>query len=293
MPAHHQDPGDGSPTANHTDVVRTAAQVRQALMGRWPVTEYLHIAEAPMRSDRGGRKLDVVVVSLWASRGLQLDGVEIKVSMSDWKRELDNPDKADWWWRHVHRFWIAAPADVAKKIKPQLPPNWGLLSVSDTGVRALVTPEPNRKPEPFTWGETVGLLRASADFGVAASQREYDRGRDDQRKMMEAAAERNGGVDPAAGRKLAHVAAELERLRSQVAAFEETSGLTITNGWGALDAQRIGSLVKLVRSAILQGPDVIAGRVAHQAEQARGIADVLDKLGGALAGAFEAEGAAR
>ena len=62
-------------------------------------------------------------------------------------------------------------------------------------------------------GETVGLLRASADFGVVASQREYDRGRDDQRKAMEAAAERNGGVDLAAGRKLAHVTDRLRAFR--------------------------------------------------------------------------------
>ncbi len=128
----------------------SSQDIRDALHGRWPDNQYIHIDEAPINSDRGGRKLDVLVVSLWRSRHYQLEGIEIKVSMADFRTEMKDSTKADWWWHHVHRFWIAAPAEIAKKIKPELPPTWGLLSVSGNGVRALVTPE-IRTPEPIPW----------------------------------------------------------------------------------------------------------------------------------------------
>ena len=38
---------------------------------------------------------DAVIMSLWPSRGLELHGVEIKVSRADWKREAADPAKAE------------------------------------------------------------------------------------------------------------------------------------------------------------------------------------------------------
>lgn len=243
----------------------TAADVREALLGRWAPAEYLSIYEAPQDSGRQGRKLDVVVVSLWESRGLELDGVEIKVSMSDWKRELDNPDKADWWWKRVHRFWIAAPAEVAKKIKPQLPTNWGLLSVGANGVRVAVQPTPNRTPEPLAWGTTVGLLRATADCGVnvlaRAEQIGYDRGY----KVGEANAARHSGDE--------HLRHRLQELTDTVAEFEKASGLKIT-GWQG--GERIGQLVAMVQAA-KRSPDI----TMRQADV------LLDQLANITAGATE------
>lgn len=264
----------------------TASEVKEALTGRWPASEYLSIYEAPQSSDRQGRRLDVVVVSLWRSRGLQMDGVEIKVSMSDWKRELDEPAKADWWHQRVHRFWIAAPAEVAKKIKPQLPVNWGLLSVTASGVRVSVTPEPNRSPVPLTWPETVGLLRATADCGVNVLARQYEKGVADglERGRKEAA---NGTVDGQERRRADLAVADLEAFRAAVREFEEASGIKLDR-WGRQNA-RLGRLVKLVNEAILQGPETIADRLAGQAEQLRSIADVTDRLHGALGSAFAEE----
>lgn len=65
----------------------TAADIRERLTGRWPDDQYLHVYEAPMNSMRQGTKIDVLVLSLWASKGYTLDAVEIKVSYSDWCKE--------------------------------------------------------------------------------------------------------------------------------------------------------------------------------------------------------------
>lgn len=44
-----------------------------------------------------GRKrfADALVLSCWPSRGINLSGIEVKVSRSDWRRELDIPEKAE------------------------------------------------------------------------------------------------------------------------------------------------------------------------------------------------------
>ena len=263
----------------------TSGDVKEALLRRWPPDQFLSIYEAPEQSDPSGTKLDLVVVSLWKSRGLTCDGVEIKVSMSDWKRELDNPAKADWWHAHVARFWIAAPADVAKKIKPQLPPNWGLLSCTADGVRALVHPDVNRERVPFSWSTTVGLLRAAADCGLGVLQREYGRGLTDGARQAEAQIDRSSspaGVD----KRIERLQAELDRERERIAAFERASGLRLdpyVHGAG-----RMGALVGLVSAAILQGPDIILDRLDRQIEQVHSVADVTAKVRDGLAAAFAA-----
>lgn len=275
----------------------TSTDVMEALVKRWPPAEYVHIPEAPMSSDRQGRKLDLVVVSMWKSRGLALDGVEIKVSMSDWKRELEGytdgsgkfhggPDKAEWWWHHVNRFWIAAPAEIAKKIKPQLPPTWGLLSVNDGGTaRVLVAAPVNRKREDFTWGETVGLLRALNGTSTNMLHREFQRGRSEGYEEAQKALS-NGRADRAAESRLTYANQRADQLQEAIKAFEETSGIKISQY--PHEAGNIGSIVALVREAIIQGPNVVDSRLAAQAEQMRAIADQVDKVRGALSGAVDA-----
>ena len=220
----------------------TAAEVRAALTRRWPDSEYLTIAEAPQDSSRQERKLDALVVSLWKSRGHELDGVEIKVSMGDWRRELADASKADWWWKHVHRFWLAVPADLAPKIRDDLPGTWGLLACSAEKAPKVVVKAPRRAPEPLPWGTTVGLLRAAADSGIQALHRAEERGRSRGFEEGKRAAEKTAGV----GGNYAQQ--ELERLREQIREFSEASGIDISNRW--LDGDRLGRTVALLQKEL-------------------------------------------
>jgi hypothetical protein len=72
-----------------------------------------------------GRRCDLLRIGLWPSRGLGIDVHELKVSRSDWLRELDDPGKADAWWEYSSRFWIVAPP---RMIRPEeMPRGWGLM----------------------------------------------------------------------------------------------------------------------------------------------------------------------
>ncbi|WP_405149472.1 hypothetical protein OG589_14640 [Sphaerisporangium sp. NBC_01403] len=92
------------------------------------------------------RRCDLLRVGLWPSRGLGIDVHELKTSRSDWLRELNDPAKADAWWKHSSRFWVVAPPGL---IDPrEMPPGWGLMVPPSNGRRfKVVVKAETRTPE--------------------------------------------------------------------------------------------------------------------------------------------------
>jgi len=71
------------------------------------------------------RTVDAIAMSLYPSRGLYLNGFEIKVRRSDWLNELKNPEKAEAIAQFCDFFWIVAPKEIVKV--EEVPHNWGLM----------------------------------------------------------------------------------------------------------------------------------------------------------------------
>ncbi len=62
-------------------------------------------------------------MNLYPSRGLEINGFEVKGSRQDWIKELKSPEKSAPVQRFCDRWWIVAPAGI---IQPgELPPTWG------------------------------------------------------------------------------------------------------------------------------------------------------------------------
>jgi len=70
-----------------------------------------------------GHHIDVAVFDLWPSKGLLRSAFEIKVSRSDFIRELQHPNKYKWVLECFHEFWFVAPKDVIQV--DELPVNVG------------------------------------------------------------------------------------------------------------------------------------------------------------------------
>lgn len=104
----------------------TANDIRLAMRKRWTAPEWAIMWEVGEGTgSRSGRFADAVMMSLWPSRGLELHGVEIKVSRSDWKREAADPSKAEAVARYCDRWWIHTAPGVVDDLS-DLPPAWGL-----------------------------------------------------------------------------------------------------------------------------------------------------------------------
>ena len=129
------------------------------------------------------RHIDAIAMNMYPSRGLELHGIEIKVSKSDLKRELSNPDKAEKIAAHVDRWWIAAPAEICTAV--ELPITWGLLSAKDGKLRVSkqATPLHNEKPD-LTRGFLAAMLRAAHKASDAAINAEVKKRMQPEREKL-------------------------------------------------------------------------------------------------------------
>jgi hypothetical protein len=124
------------------------------------------------------RRVDALYIGFTQSRGNLLDGHELKVSRSDWLHELDQFNKADWWFSHTHRWWLVVP-DLSVAKAEELPAGWGLMVVSprtktrlDVHVKAEV-----RSPE-ITMGLLLEITKKLDRMRSDAHQQELrDRGK--------------------------------------------------------------------------------------------------------------------
>jgi hypothetical protein len=123
------------------------------------------------------RTADFVAMDLWPSKGLALHGHEIKVSRSDWLRELKEPEKAAEFIPYVNHWWVVVH-DAAIVKAGELPEDWGLLAMRGVSL-AVVKAAPRREALPLTATRLAGLLRAvsqtSANYARLEAEREAER----------------------------------------------------------------------------------------------------------------------
>lgn len=133
----------------------------------------------------GGRRCDLIRVGMWRSRGTGIDGHEIKVSRSDWLRELDDPAKAEAWWPYVSRWWVVAPPGIVAD--GELPDGWGLMELPARGRRFKVRAPAATKEPRLTVGLMVELMRRADNARLAELDQLRQRHRGDLLKQRDQA----------------------------------------------------------------------------------------------------------
>lgn len=115
---------------NHGRFAVNAKDIKQLLYNRYSKGDAQAIAfEVAYGTGRhANRHVDAIVMDLWPSRGLTLHAMEIKVSKSDLKRELENGSKAEEVAQHCDLFSIVAPLGITKVTL--LPAAWGLIEIT-------------------------------------------------------------------------------------------------------------------------------------------------------------------
>lgn len=119
------------------------------------------------------RTADFVAMDLWPSKGLLLHGHEVKVSRSDWLRELKEPEKAAEFMPYMNCWWLVA-SDPRIVRTGELPDDWGLL-VMHGGLLVVRKPAPKREAKPLTRSRLAALLRAVAQTAEYRGRRQAER----------------------------------------------------------------------------------------------------------------------
>lgn len=155
-----------SETLWDTSVVHTERSMLDALQSRYSVRSqglYRYVTAEHVRSHCGfdaRRVCDFMAQDLWAMKGLPLHGHEVKVSRSDWLRELADPTKAEEFRRYCDRWWLVVPDRTI--VRDDLPDGWGLMALDDVGKLRVYRSAPKLDPEPRTVTFQASLMRAVA-----------------------------------------------------------------------------------------------------------------------------------
>lgn len=102
-----------------------AATMRNLLRDKFSDTRRYALAEEV--GDRTGyqnRRLDMVVVDVFRSNGYSIEGIEIKVSKADLRRELQDSSKHNVFFDDLDYYSLAAPSDIIDK--DLIPKHWGI-----------------------------------------------------------------------------------------------------------------------------------------------------------------------
>lgn len=182
--------------------------VWDGLRARFPAPEYAYFPE--LRNGTGfsrrvTRSADAVAFSLWPSRGLELHGIEVKVSRSDWLREKKDPAKAEEIGRFCHRWWLATGPKVVLDVG-EIPDAWGWLELDGKKLK-------QRKEAPRREAQPLDLPMLASMFRNIHEQ---------QSDLVRAEANRKWAADRQAD--VERTKATLDQLGERVAKAEEQRG---------------------------------------------------------------------
>jgi hypothetical protein len=209
-----------------------------------------------------GRQMDAMAMSLWPSRGMEVHGFELKVSRSDWLRELKQPEKAEAFHQFVDRWWVVADKDVVNVA--ELPKGWGLLVAKETEVRQCVQAV-LQKAKPLTRTFVASVLRNLTKNYVPAMFVEQKVAAGISKAVEDRRDSNEWGLKSALEKNVEMV--------NTIKEFEAASGLRINN-W---NAGNLGAAVKIVME---HSPRKILDELDWFAKRAAVLAESIEKVRG-------------
>lgn len=245
----------------------TSSDIRAGMAKRWSEPEWAIMWEVGEGTGQmRGRSADAVMMSLWPSRGLELHGVEIKVSRSDWKREAADPSKAEAVAKYCDRWWIHTPPGIVDDLS-DLPPAWGLREFDGKAwqtIREAEKTDAAQVTRPFLAamlrradGAMKALMNDAMSEAREASYAEAEKMRAGIRKQIEEGVKRRTEV--------------LDKSSKAVAEFEAAFGKGSASSWGT-NAPEWGRAARALADCGKTGFGPLADRLRKAADEVEAIA---------------------
>lgn len=216
----------------------TSAHIRALLRTRYQHPEWALCFEvANTTGAYAKRYADGVAMNLFPSRGLAIHGFEIKVSKSDFKNEIANPEKSEAVQQYCDHWWIVAPASAVDE--SLLPTTWGWLRVD--GERLVAAKNaPKLDAKPMTRAFMAAMVRRSNEADAADVEaivrKRVQAERENDRKVIDREVE-------ARTRGAADALKKIEELKAKIG----------NDRWDSLEAEDVAAAVKFVRACGVSG----------------------------------------
>ncbi len=203
------------------------------------------------------RHADAVAMGVWPSRGYDIVGIEVKVSRTDWLKELANPAKAEAVCRYCDLWWLVV-SDKSIVKAGELPKTWGLMALDGDKLK-VVSPATRLEPVQPSRGFVASLLRKAIEQNLDEKERKEIAGKAFNEGMKSG---QQIEIDRAK-RLQASDLAELQTLKNRVKRFQEESGVDIDRAW---DTGKIGNAVRRVLDG--ETPIELASEILGSLERA-------------------------
>ena len=166
------------------------------------------------------RSIDAVTMTLWPSLGLELAGMEIKISRSDWLRELKDPAKASATFEYFDRWYLVAPRNVAQM--DEIPGPWGWLAPEDDKIITIKKAPLNENVKPVDRSFLASMLRCESKndeklINAAVNQAVAT----EARRLREI---HDGRVDSEVQRRMGEIGADAEKFKKLREALGDSLG---------------------------------------------------------------------
>jgi hypothetical protein len=249
----------------------TSGAIRVLLRKRYRGDAWAIFDEVPNSTGYGrSRVCDMLVMSLWPSRGLELHGFEIKVTRADWLNEIRDPDKSEEFKKYCDRWWLVAPS--RKILKDDLPADWGFMWVRK-GKLVVSRGAPQLKPKPMLRPFLASILRCAKRASPG----------EEERKSIKQAAEEEARKRLARHSRIGVPAAQdkLERLQTSIAAFEEKSGIRIADYNGLHLGEEVALVNQITQfTPLIQRYIRLAAMIKAVSDTAQNSVAVIKKMAG-------------
>jgi len=204
------------------------------------------------------RTADALVLSTWPSRGLWMAGVEVKISKSDYRKELEDPTKAHEFHRFCHFWYVATPKGLLDGLV--IPETWGHIEVQKDRAKVVKTPI-QQTPIPITMAFLCSILRQVSEGYISKETLNT--------RIAEEAERQNKRLKE-------HLEYEYKKLKENVEHFENLSGVKLAKSW---ELCNIGPAVRfVVNSGLLRGESMMERLLESCERSAKDIREALEEF---------------
>lgn len=219
-------------------VIVTSSEVNALLRTRYAHPEWALCFEvANATGAHGSRYADAVAMCLYPSRGLTIHGFEVKVSKSDFMREIEKPDKSVAVQQYCDQWWLVAPAHAVDETL--IPKTWGWLRV-DKGKLFPAKKAADLDAKPIDRKFMAALVRRANEVDHrevdVLVEKKIEVLRENDRKHLENEIKRRT-------RDIDDAKEQLKKLRERIG----------EDDWRYLDRDEVARAVKFVRAAGVLG----------------------------------------
>ena len=221
----------------------TAEDMEKHLANRYyDAREWVFLTQVHSSTGGASRIADAMAFNMYRSTGYEVLGFEIKVSRSDWLSEMKQMSKSNEIMEYCDK-WFLVVSDASIVKDGELPKHWGLLVLKDDKLVLKVRPTP-QKPKEMPMHFIASILRRGADEVSKIRSRHVHRDeiQDEIRKAEERGYERGRGYN---GKQTEE---NLKKLRENIIAFEESTGMKIEEWRGKEYMESLGRYVKVAMS---------------------------------------------